>query len=160
MPRRNSSTLVPHSAEDMFDLVADVERYPEFLPWCRALRVINSETEGDQTILTADMLVGFRMFRETFRSRVVLDKPALTIDTTYIRGPMRHMENIWRFEPHSSQIDDGATDDSGPTESTVHFGVSFALRNPLLHQAASAVFEEEFARLSEAFVDRAGEIYA
>ena len=155
MPRHATSTAVPHAPDKMFDLVADIERYPDFLPWCKALRVISRRREGDKEVILADMRVGYRMFRETFRSRVTLDRDQLFIDTKYVRGPLRDLQNQWRFEPETSG---GVPLDRAG--SIVHFDVSFSFLNPMLESAANAVFEDAFARMSEAFVKRADEIYA
>lgn len=131
----------------MFDLVADVERYPSFLPWCLALRVLNRHRDGARETITSDMVVGYRVFREKFRSSAVLDAGNLRIDTDYVDGPMRSMSNAWRFEPAA---------DGG---SVVNFDIAFELRNPLLQKAASAVFEHAFAHMADAFVARAGAVY-
>ncbi|MEM6537497.1 MAG: type II toxin-antitoxin system RatA family toxin [Pseudomonadota bacterium] len=160
MPRHATSTLVPYRPQQMFDLVSDVERYPEFIPWCRALRVVSRDTDGGDEIVIADMMVGYRMFRETFRSKVRLNRSKLRIDTDYVRGPLRDLKNLWMFEDHEW------TEAAGETQRTqsengaiVHFAVSFTLRNPILQRAAVAAFDESFARMSEAFVDRAASIY-
>ena len=98
MPSFRSERRVRHSAEQMFDLVADVERYPEFVPLCTALRVRSRRPGGEgRETLVADMSVGYKMIRERFTSRVVLDKPRLRVVVEYIDGPFSHMENIWTF---------------------------------------------------------------
>src|ERR1700758_3987793 len=98
MPRFASKRRVHHRAEQMFDLVADVERYPEFVPLCTALRVRSRKPGGGgREILIADMSVGYKMIRERFTSRVVLDKPRLRVVVEYIDGPFSRMENIWTF---------------------------------------------------------------
>ncbi len=165
MPRRATSTLVPYEPQKMYDLVADIERYPEFIPWCRALRVISREPDDDDAeIVIADLLVGYRLFRETFRSRVRMDRGAMRIDTDYVRGPMRSMQNLWKFEPAEYDLPaHGAPPDAAGHREipgcVVHFAVAFELRNPLLQTAASAVFEDAFGKMAEAFVDRAAEVY-
>ena len=156
MPRRTASTPAPYAAEQMFDLVADIEAYPEFLPWCKALRIVSRQDADEATSVVSDMLVGYRMFRETFRSRARFDRARLRIDTEYVSGPLSDLANHWRFEP----LDPAAMTAEGPAaKSVVHFDVSFTLRNPLLQRAASAVFEHAFARMAEAFIDRAAVVY-
>ena len=147
MPRKTTETRVPYSAAQMFELVADVEAYPSFIPWCRALRVISSAVEGAGERLIADMIVGFRLFREKFRSDVTLDRARGRIDVTYVSGPMRHMSNRWRFE------------DDGENGSIVRFEIDFDFRNPLLQRAAHAVFDEAFGKMAQAFVKRAHDVY-
>ena len=161
MPRRATSTLVPYSASEMFELVADVERYPEFLPWCRALRVVDRREGEHGEVLIADLMVGYRMFRETFRSRVTLDRERFRIDTRYVRGPMRDMSNLWRFEPHPWEREDiGAAGPLSTLEGCiVQFAVAFSLINPMMERAAKLVFEDAFSLMSEAFIDRAAAVY-
>src|SRR5258708_5252037 len=95
MPTHAGKRRVPYTADEMFGLVADVLRYPEFLPWCLAARI--RERQGDA--LLVDLVIGFKMVRERFTSRVVLDRPRQTINVTYADGPFKHMANHWRFEP-------------------------------------------------------------
>lgn len=168
MPRRASSKQVPYAAAQMFDLVADIERYPEFLPWCRALRVISRDERNGAEIVVADLVVGYRMFSEVFRSRVNLNRELLRIDTDYVRGPMRNMKNRWAFEPcawpalEARNVGEALEPTARSADSPgaiVHFEVSFSLRNPMLHHAASMVFEEAFAVMADAFIERAAAIY-
>jgi coenzyme Q-binding protein COQ10 len=102
MPRFNSRRRVNHSAPQMFDLVADVERYPEFVPLCQSLKVRqrNAGPNGTEVVI-ADMTVSFKLVRETFTSRVTLDRPNLNILVEYLRGPFSKLENRWTFEPKS-----------------------------------------------------------
>ena len=98
MPSFRDERRVRHKAEEMFDLVADVERYPEFVPLCKALRVRSRRPEKDgRETLVADMTVGYKVIRERFTSRVMLDKPRLKVVVEYIDGPFSHLENIWTF---------------------------------------------------------------
>src|SRR5215469_8426098 len=100
MPRFSSKRRVPHSAEQMFDLVADVERYPEFVPLCHSLKIRQRTRRPDGTeVVVADMTVSFKLVRETFTSQVTLDRPNLKISVAYLRGPFRNLENRWSFEP-------------------------------------------------------------
>ena len=131
----------------MFALVADVKRYPEFLPWCPALRVVNEEVIGDRRMLIADMIVAYKVFREQFRSSVSLLEHKREILVTFVNGPFRRLHNHWRFE------------ERGPSGSTVHFEIDFELSNALLQGAAHGFFQRKFERMSEAFVLRAHDIY-
>lgn len=131
----------------MFDLVADVEKYPEFLPWCVALRVLKRHQEEDGGTLLAEMVVAYKVFRERFRTEVLLDKVGKRIDVYYIDGPFERLHNSWRFE------------DRPEGGSIIHFYIAFQFRNLFLKAAAHAVFDKAFARMSEAFISRADEIY-
>ena len=143
MTARHTQTEVPYTARQMYDLVADVERYPEFLPWCAALRVI----ERKENALTADMVVAYSVFRERFRSKVRLDPGAMRIEAHYGDGPFRNLETRWRF-----------TDQPGGG-SVIDFEIAFEFRNFLLQATAQAVFDKAFARMSDAFVKRAHAVY-
>src|ERR1041384_7945457 len=102
MPRFSNKRRVPHSAQQMFDLVADVERYPEFVPLCHRLVVRQRKANADGTeTVVADMTVSFKLVKESFTSRVTLDKPNLKIMVEYLRGPFSNLENRWTFEPRS-----------------------------------------------------------
>ncbi len=126
----------------MFDLVADVGRYPEFLPWISAVR-IRSESETD---MVADVIVGFKGLRETFTSRVNKLRPA-TIDVDYVEGPLKFLRNEWRFED----------DDRGGC--TISFMVDFAFKSRLFEVLAGQVFERALKKMTDAFVDRAESLY-
>lgn len=138
---------VPHEAAQMFALVADVEHYPEFLPWCAGLRVRRRERGVKGEIITADLIVAYKMFREQFTSRVTLDDEACKIDVSYIDGPFRHLENEWRFE---------ALPDGG---SRIHFYIDFAFKNRLLEGMMNTLFSKAFERMVQAFVSRADALY-
>ncbi len=129
----------------MFALVADVERYPEFLPWCVGLRII--EEDKSAGTLTADMIVAYKVFRERFRSRVRLDAENKRIEAAYVDGPFRNLENRWRFT------------DKPEGGSVIDFEIAFEFKNFLLQATAQAVFDKAFSRMSEAFVKRAEEVY-
>jgi coenzyme Q-binding protein COQ10 len=131
----------------MFALVADVERYPEFLPWCTALRVQNREQRNGQEVLMADMTVTFRVLHERFRSRVTLDPEGRRIDVEYINGPFRSLVNNWRFEPS----------DAGGV--VVDFFIDFDFRSRALGLVMSAVFHRAVEKLVQAFEDRARALY-
>ena len=125
----------------MFDLVAAVERYPEFLPWCLGARIVRRE-EGE---LHADLLIGFKMFREHWQSRIVLVRPE-AIDVHYVHGPFRHLENRWRFEPRPAGCD-------------VEFFVEFEFRSRILRAVMNGLFGEAVHRMVRAFEHRAHQVY-
>ncbi len=147
MTSRRTSTAVPYSAGQMFALVAEIERYPEFLPWCVALRIIGRKSDGDIEYLTSEMVVAYRVFREKFRSLVRLDRANCRIDVDYIDGPFRSLKNGWAFRPRP---------DYG---SIVDFSIDFEFRSFVLQATAQAVFERAFLKMSEAFVERAKSVY-
>ena len=140
-------TEVGYSAGQMFSLVADVERYPEFLPWCVALRIVERRADGDIEHLTCDMVVAYKVFREKFRSLVRLDRAARRIDVDYVDGPFRSLKNDWAFR------------DLAFGGSVVDFSIDFEFRSLLLQATAQTVFERAFLKMSEAFVERAHDVY-
>jgi coenzyme Q-binding protein COQ10 len=148
MPQFRTKRRVNHSASDMFDLVADVEKYPEFVPLCESLRVLR-RTEGAEGIETvvANMTVAYKVMRETFTSRVTLDRPNLDIDVDYLDGPFSRMENRWDFHPVSDQVCD------------IEFFIAYEFKSRVLGMLMGAVFEAAFRRFSEAFERRADEVY-
>ncbi|MCL8385193.1 MULTISPECIES: type II toxin-antitoxin system RatA family toxin [Xanthobacter] len=148
MPSFSNSRRVRHSAADMFDLVADVEHYPEFVPLCQALRV-KRRTKSDEgvEILVADMTVAYKLIRETFTSRVTLDRPRLVIHVEYLDGPFSRLDNRWEFVPQG----DGACD--------VKFFISYEFRSRTLGMLMGAMFDAAFRRFADAFEKRADEVY-
>jgi len=149
VPAFHSERRVRHAAADMFALVADVERYPEFVPLCRALKVRRREPDGDgNETLIADMEVGYRAIRETFTSRVALDRPRLKIRVDYVDGPFSRMENLWNFR---DAVETGA--------STVEFYINYEFRNRLLAALMGAMFDAAFRKFSAAFEARADKVY-
>jgi coenzyme Q-binding protein COQ10 len=149
MPQFSTSRRVRHSAAHMFDLVADVERYPEFVPLCRALKVRQriSEPEGVE-IVVADMTVAYKLVRETFTSRVTLDRPNLQILVEYLQGPFQNMENRWTFRP------------TGEHTCEVEFFISYEFRSRTLGLLMGTVFDAAFRRFAAAFERRADVVYA
>jgi coenzyme Q-binding protein COQ10 len=148
MPAFSTKRRVRHSAAEMFDLVADVERYPEFVPLCRELKVRqrNAQSEGVDVVI-ADMTVAYKLVRETFRSRVLLDKPNLQILVEYLEGPFSHMENRWSFRP------------AGEDSCEVEFVIDYEFRSRTLGLLMGAVFDAAFRRFAVAFERRADEVY-
>ena len=147
MPVFQTTRQVRHSADRMFDLVADVERYPEFVPLCQALRVRSRAPQGDTEIVTADMTVAYKIFRETFRSRVTLDRPHGRILVEYLEGPLRKLENRWTFRP----LDERSCE--------VGFYLSYEFASRTLAALMGAVFDAAFRRFAEAFERRADVVY-
>ncbi|MFC0589186.1 type II toxin-antitoxin system RatA family toxin [Novosphingobium aquiterrae] len=142
MPGIRELRRLPWSAEQMFDLVADVARYAEFLPWVVATRVrSNSDTE-----MVADMMVGFKALREKFTSRVVKQRPQ-RIEVIYIDGPMRDLDNIWLFRP----LEGGGCE--------IEFQVDFTFRNAVFEALAGQYFDRAFRRMVAAFEERAEKLY-
>lgn len=142
MTAHSASRIVPYTADEMFQVVADIERYPEFLPWVTALTVIGREHVKGRDIVLARMTVGFRSFRESYTSRVNLDPLGRTIDVVQTDGPFRILENHWRFTPEGAGC-------------RVDFAIQFEFRNPLLNAVAGAAFGRVMLRMEDAFVDRA-----
>jgi coenzyme Q-binding protein COQ10 len=149
MPQFSTTRRVQHSAADMFDLVADVERYPEFVPLCRGLKVRKRipEPEGVE-ILVADMTVAYKFVHETFTSRVTLDRPNLQILVEYLEGPFSCLENRWAFHP------------SGERTCKVEFFIAYEFRSRTLGLLMGTMFEAAFRRFASAFERRADVVYA
>lgn len=149
MPSFRNERRVRHRSDQMFDLVADVERYPEFVPLCTGLRVRSRrpDAHGRETLL-AEMSVGYKMIRERFTSRVVLDKPRLRVVVEYIDGPFSHLENIWTFR-----------DEPQPDRSLVTFFIDYEFRSRTLGVLMGSMFDAAFRKFAEAFEQRADTIY-
>ena len=142
MPTHRETRLLPHTPEQVYALVADVERYQEFLPWCIACRISKRESP---TSFTADLVVGFKMAREKFTSRVTL-KPIDEITVSYLSGPFEHLTNEWKFAAA-----EGGT--------AVHFYLSFEFKSKLLQALIGVLFEEAVHRMVSAFEARAAKLY-
>ena len=148
MPQFSSKRRVRHAAAEMFDLVADAERYPEFVPLCRALKVKSRTAKGEGVeVLVADMTVAYKLIRETFKSRVTLDKPNLQILVEYLDGPFSRMQNRWSFSP------------AGEQACEVEFFIDYEFRSRVLAALMGAMFDAAFRRFAAAFEQRADEIY-
>ena len=148
MPVHTEVKRVPFTPDQMFDLVADIEKYPDFLPWCDALRIRTDDVTDGTGVRTADMVIGFKMIRERFRSRVVQDASARTIDAHFLDGPFKKLVVNWRFTPLA-----------GETGTDVHFRIDYEFKHRLLEMAANQFVDFAFLKLSGAFVERAGEVY-
>jgi coenzyme Q-binding protein COQ10 len=148
MPKFDTVRHVRHGPGAMFDLVADVESYPQFLPLCEALTVRSRRERDGQTILVADMTVGYKAIRETFTSQVHLKPQDRVIEVSYLDGPFRYLNNIWRFVAAA----DGGTD--------VQFSIDYEFRNRLLGAVMGTMFDRAFRAFAEAFEKRADAVYA
>jgi coenzyme Q-binding protein COQ10 len=148
MPQFTTTRRVKHAAADMFNLVADVERYPEFVPLCRELKVRQriDEPEGVH-ILVADMTVAYKLIHESFVSRVTLDRPNLQILVEYLEGPFSHLENRWSFRP------------TGERTCEVRFFISYEFKSRMLGMLMGSMFDLAFRRFSAAFEQRADKVY-
>lgn len=148
MPQFETKRPVKHTPDQMFDLIADVEKYPEFLPLCEALAVRSRKERDGKELLLADMTVGYKAIRETFTTQVLLNKTERIIDVKYIDGPFRYLDNRWRFEP-------------GPDGGClVHFFIDYEFKNRILGALMGSMFDRAFRMFSEAFEKRADAIYA
>jgi coenzyme Q-binding protein COQ10 len=146
MPKFETTRKVPFSARQMYDIVADVEAYPQFLPLCEDLKVESREVTGETTVVVATMRVGYKTITESFRTRVTLKPAEPLIVVEYLDGPFRRLENRWRFVPT-------------PEGSEVHFYIDYEFRSPMLGILMGAMFDKAFRRFSEAFEERARAIY-
>lgn len=147
MTVHRETRIVPYTADLMFQVVADVKKYPRFLPWVTGLEVLRHEgADGGREALIARMSVGFSRFRESYTSRVTLDEAARTIDVVQIDGPFRVLENHWRFAPE------------GEAACRVDFTIEYEFRNVLLNLAAGAAFDRVAKRMADAFEQRAAKL--
>ena len=149
MPLFRDERRVRHNAAEMFDLVADVERYPEFVPLCKGLKIRSrkAESEGRET-LVADMMVGYKLIHETFTSRVLLDKPRLKVVVRYIDGPFSRLENVWTFK-----------DEADGESSRVGFFIDYEFRSRTLGALMGSMFDAAFRKFAAAFEQRADAVY-
>jgi coenzyme Q-binding protein COQ10 len=148
MPQFSTKRRVQHSASDMFDLVADVEHYPEFVPLCRALAVRKRTKDGEgRDVIVADMTVAYKVIHETFTSRVTLDREKLEILVEYLEGPFQRLNNRWSFRP------------AGENACDVEFFIAYEFRSRTLGLLMGAMFDAAFRRFSVAFERRADQVY-
>lgn len=146
MPAFETTRRVPFTPQQMFVLVADVERYPEFVPLCEGLRIKDRMRSGNAEVLVADMVVGYKAIRETFTSRVTLQPDTPLVKAEAVEGPFRFLENRWTFHPVAGGCE-------------IHFYISYEIRSVMLKILAGAVLEQAFRRFAEAFEARARQIY-
>ena len=146
MPSFTTTRRVPFTSRQMFDLVADVENYPQFFPLCEALRVLSREPAQLPTLLVAEMDVGYKAIRETIVSRVTLRREDLTVDADLVKGPFRKLANRWRFVDVAGGCD-------------VQFAIDYEFNSLMLQLLVGAVFDQAFRRCTEAFEARARVVY-
>ena len=147
MPQLSTTRRVRHAAGDMFDLVADVEHYPEFVPLCRSLTVRSRSREGGKDVIVADMTVAYKFVRETFTSRVTLDRAKLEILVEYLEGPFQKLNNRWTFRA------------AGDHACDVEFFIAYEFRSRALGVLMGSVFDAAFRRFAAAFERRADVVY-
>ena len=148
MPRHAETKVLPYSAAQMYDLVADVASYPKFLPWTAAARIRSRTPIEAGEVMEADLVISFKVFRERFGSRVTLLPARQTILTEYIDGPFRHLKSVWQFR----DLETGGCE--------VSFEVDFEFKNAILASIIGLVFNEAMSRVVRAFEDRASKLYA
>lgn len=149
MPEFQTKRLVNHEPREMFDLVADIEQYPEFLPLCEGLTVRSRRDGGDgRTLLIADMTVGYKSIRETFTTQVMVKPDDLAIDVKYLDGPFRYLDNRWRFIA------------AGEGRCTIDFFIDYAFKNRVLGAVMGSMFDRAFRMFAEAFERRADAVYS
>ncbi len=146
MPLHRETRIVPYTAEQMYAVVAAIDRYPEFLPWCSKIEIRKREKDGEIEYVTAEMSVSYLALQESYVSRVRLDFPALIVEARHVKGPFKRLDTRWRFVPlaHGSEV---------------HFLIDFAFSNPLLLAVAGAAFGMVAAKMQQAFIARAHSLY-
>jgi coenzyme Q-binding protein COQ10 len=142
MPTHAEERLLHYTPRQLFDLVADIERYPEFLPWCMAARI--RKREGN--VVFADLVIGFKVFRERFTSKVVLAPDGRRVDVSYMQGPFKYLNNHWIFKDH-------------PEGCVIDFYVDFEFHSRILQKAIEVLFHEAVRRMVAAFEARAKALY-
>tara|TARA_B110000008_G_scaffold242588_1_gene251086 strand:+ start:4319 stop:4765 length:447 start_codon:yes stop_codon:yes gene_type:complete len=147
MPTHSETRRLPYSPDQMYRLVADVDKYPEFLPWCSAARVRSREFESNCEIMLADLVISFKVFSEKFGSKVILHPGSKKIETEYLDGPFRFLKSSWEFESHNG------------AGCEVKFFVSFEFKSLLLQKVIGVVFNEAMQRIVRAFEKRANDLY-
>ncbi|MEL7164290.1 MAG: type II toxin-antitoxin system RatA family toxin [Pseudomonadota bacterium] len=146
MPTHSETRFLPYTPQQMYDLVADVSAYPQFIPWCAAARVRKVTPHGNTEVMEADLVISFKVFRERFGSCVVLHPDDMKIDTEYLDGPFRYMKSNWSF----AEADGGCN---------VSFFVDFEFKNAILQGIIGVVFNEAMQRIVRAFERRAATLY-
>jgi coenzyme Q-binding protein COQ10 len=146
MPTHTEKRIMPYTAKQMYDLVADVETYPDFLPWCAATRIRKVTKDSHKTIIEADLIIAFKVFRERFGSRVTLKAEKFSIDVEYLDGPFKYLNNHWIFR----DVDGGCEAD---------FFVDFEFKSRVFQALIGVVFNEAMQRIVKAFEMRADDLY-
>lgn len=146
MPLHKETRIVPYTVDQMYSVVADMERYPEFLPWCSALKVLKREREDETDIALAEMSIDYHGLKQRYVSRVRLDPRAAMIEAKHVEGPFKRLDTRWRFVPLAQGCE-------------IHFLIDFAFKNVLLSAVAGVAFGFVSARMAEAFIRRADDLY-
>ena len=147
MPKHHETRKLPYTAQQMYDLVGDVESYPKFIPWISAARITSQRETDSGEVLEADLVISFKVFRERFRSRVTRDHEEMRIDTEYLNGPFRHMNSTWAFR----DVEGGGCE--------VLFDVDFEFKSRILGSAAQMFFNDAMQRIVRAFEREAAARY-
>jgi len=147
MPELSTTRRVRHAAAEMFELVADVEHYPEFVPLCQSLHIRERTKQAGKDVIVADMTVAYKLVGQTFTSRVTLDRPNLQILVEYLEGPFRRLNNTWKFRPVEARLCD------------VEFFIAYEFRSRALGLLMGAMFDAAFRRFAAAFEQRADQVY-
>ena len=148
MAEHSETRFLPYSADLMYAVVADVERYPEFLPLCEALTIRSRKERDGKSLLVADMTVGYKAIRETFTTQVLLNKAERAIDVKYIDGPFKYLDNRWRFAP---------SENGG---CSIDFFIDYEFKSRILGALMGSMFDRAFRMFTDAFETRANKIYA
>lgn len=146
MPKHAETRHLPYSAQQMYDLVADVSSYPEFIPWTSGARIRSKDERADKTIMIADLIVSFKLFEESFGSEVILWPAEKKIDTSYLDGPFKHMISQWTFTDTEEGCD-------------VHFKVDFEFKSLILQKTATVFFNMAMQKVVHSFENRAKQLY-
>lgn len=146
MPKHSEIRKSPYSAKDMYNLVADIESYPEFIPWCSGTRIRSVNEENGIKVVDADLLVSFKVFHEKFRSRVELIPNTMNINIKYLEGPLKYMESKWLFRA------DG-------TGCIIEYHVDFEFKSKIFQKIVGIIFQEAMHKIVASFEKRAVEIY-
>ncbi|MGB3415514.1 MAG: type II toxin-antitoxin system RatA family toxin [Mesorhizobium sp.] len=146
MPKFEATRRVAHAPDEMFALVADIEKYPQFLPLCEQLTIRSRRERDGRTMLVADMTIGYKAIRETFTTQVLLNPAENLIDVKYIDGPFKYLTNVWRFDPAESGCE-------------VHFFIDYEFKSRILGAVMGTMFDRAFRMFSEAFEKRADAVY-
>ena len=146
MTRHEETRVMPYTPVQMLEMIADIEKYPEFLPWCKGARIRNRQSKGDLEIVEADLIIAFLAFREKFGSNVTIDQSSQTIDVQYLDGPFYNLTNYWKFKPHDNGCE-------------VNFFVEFEFKSRVLEAVIGKVFDQAMRKIIHAFEVRAKELY-
>lgn len=148
LKRHHEEKTVPFTADQMFDLITDVEQYPSFIPWCENLTVTRRWEEEGVQYMDASMTASFKVYRETVHTRVAMDRATHKVTVDYLDGPFKHLHNVWTF-----------TDRSDRGDCLIDFYIEFEFRNRILQMAIKPVFNEAVYRMVRAFENRAMAVY-